>query len=67
MDATTKALIETIGATGYAVTVGADSDGNKVVEAADKKTGETFVVRADCLYMAAVELVQQVGIDLEDG
>ncbi len=67
MDASTKALIETIGATDYAVMVCADSDGNKVVEATEKKTGERFVVRADDLYMAAIELAQQVGVDLEDG
>jgi len=60
MDATTKALIETIGATGYAVMVGADSDGNNVIEAMDKETGETFVVRADDLYMAVVDA--QIGI-----
>ena len=47
--------------------VGTDSDGNKVVEATDTETGERFVVRADDLYMAAIELAQQVGIDLLDG
>lgn len=52
---------------GYSVMVGTDSDGNKVVEATDKETGERFVVRADDLHMAAVELAQQVGIDLSDG
>lgn len=67
IDATAKALIETVGATGYALMVGADSDGNKVVEATDKETGERFVVTADDLYMAAVELAQQAGIDLENG
>ena len=67
MDTTTKALIETIGDAGYSVMTGADSSGNSVAEATDKTTGETFVVRADALYTAVVELAQQVGIDLEDG
>ena len=67
MDLSTKAIIETIGDTGYTVMTGADSDGNRVVEAPDGRTGEKFVVRADHLYTAVVELAQQVGIDLEDG
>ena len=67
MDATTKALIETIDDTGYMVMTGADSHGNSVVEATDERTGEKFVVRADDLYAAVVELAQQVGIDLEGG
>ena len=46
---------------------GADSPGNSVVEATDDTTRERFVVGADDLYAAIVELTQQVGIDLEDG
>ena len=67
MDATTKALIETIGDAGYSVMTGADNHGNCVVQAANRATRETFVVRADALYTAVVESAQQVGIDLEDG
>lgn len=65
VDAVTKTLIETIGDAGYRVLTGAGSDGNSVVEATDEKTRERFIVRADSLYAAAVELGQQVGIDLE--
>jgi len=67
MDARVNALIEAISGAGHSVMVGADSDGNEVVEATDKDTGETFVVRADDLCVAAIELAQQVGIDLSDG
>lgn len=67
MDAPTKALIEVIGDSGYTVMVGADSDGNSVIEATDEKSGEHFVVRAATLYKAVVELAEQIGIDLEDG
>ncbi len=37
------------------------------VEAVDRRTRETFVVRAGDLYGTVVELAQQVGIELEDG
>ena len=67
MDATTEAVIETIRHAGYSVMTGMDSDGNSVAEATGEQTGETFVVRADDLYTAVVELAQQVGIELEDG
>ena len=67
MDATTKAVIEVIGNAGYLVTTGADSNGNSVVEATDEANGEKFIVRADELYSAVIELAQQVGIELEDG
>ena len=67
MDATTKAIIETIIKTGYSVMNGVDRNGNSVVEAAHETTGERFVVRADSLYAAIVELAQQVGLELEDG
>lgn len=40
---------------GYSVMVGADSDGNEVVEATDKETGEKFIVRADDLHKAVVD------------
>lgn len=66
-DATTKALVEVISDAGYVVMIGADSNGNRVVEATDEKTGERFVVRGDNLYATVVELAQQVGIELEDG
>ena len=67
MDAVAKAVIETIGRAGYAVLCGVDDDGRYVVEAKDMETGEFFVVRADTLYDAAVELAQQAGLELEDG
>ncbi|UCC31280.1 MAG: hypothetical protein JSU86_03195 [Phycisphaerales bacterium] len=67
MDATTRALIETNGATGYAMMAGADSDGHRVVEAADKETGERFVVRADDLYMAAVFKGWKLGMRQDQG
>lgn len=67
MDATTKALIEVIGDAGYVVMVGADSNGNSVVEATDEKTGERFVVRGDDRNTAVVALAERVGIELEDG
>ncbi len=67
MDATTKALIKTVGDAGYSVVTGADSHGNSVVEATEERTGEKFVVRADDLYTAVVVLAQQVGVDVMDG
>ncbi len=66
MDPVTKALIQTIGGAGYVVSTRND-DGRHAVEAKDTSTGEIFVVRADTLYDAAVELAQQVGVELEDG
>ncbi len=67
MEATTKALIETIGDAGYSLMTGTDSDGNTVAEATDLTTSERFIVRGDDLYTAAVELAQQVRLDLKDG
>ena len=67
MDPTTKAVIETIGNAGYSVTIGADSNGNSIAEATDEANSEKFIVRADELYSAVIELAQQVGIELEDG
>ncbi len=66
IDATTKALIETIGAAGFDVESGT-TDGLHVVKAVDRRTGERFVVRGDDLYTVVVELAQQCGIELEDG
>lgn len=59
-DPPTKALIETIRAAGFDVQVNT-ANGCHVVEAADRKTGETFVVWGDDLYRAVVELAQQLG------
>jgi len=55
MDATTKAIIETITDAGYSVMTGADSDGNSVAEATSEQTGERFVVWADDFYAAVVD------------
>ncbi len=66
IDPPTKALIEVIGSAGYGVQVGM-ATGCHVVEATDRETGETFVVRGDDLYRTVVELAQQVGIEIEDG
>ena len=69
MDPTTKAVIETIGNADYfvTVTIGPNRIGKSVVEASDETNGEKFIVRADELYSAVIELAQQVGIELEDG
>jgi len=67
MDPTTKALIETIGAEGYIVSIEADASKNMVVTAVSQETGETFVVLAKELYPATVELAVQVGIEFGDG
>ena len=66
MNATTKALSETIGAAGFAVQLGAFK-GHHIVEAVNEQTGERFVVRGEDLYATVVELAGQVGIGLEDG
>ena len=62
----TKATIEVIGDAGFAVTLRHD-DGLHVIEATADDTGELFVVTGDDLYATAVELAEQVGIELEDG
>ncbi len=67
MDSVSKAIIETIGDTGYTVMAGADRHGNSVAETTDEATGEKFIVRSDDLYTAVVELAQQVGVEVEDG
>ena len=60
MDAPTKALIEGIGDSGFTVQL-CGVDGRDVIEAMNQRTGEAFVVRRDDLYLAVVELAQQVG------
>ena len=57
---TTRAVLEMIEALGYRVRVLDDS-----VMAIECATGETYIVRGET-YDAAVELAEQVGIDLED-
>ena len=66
MDPVTKAVMETIGGAGFAVTLGHDN-GLHVLEATAENTGELFVVRGDDLQATAIELAEQVGIELEDG
>jgi hypothetical protein len=66
IDAPTKALPETVGGAGFDVQFGT-ADAPHAVEAVDRETGETFVVRGDDLYRTVVELAQHVGIELEDG
>lgn len=65
LDTATRAVLETIQAAGYAVTVKPNQ-----VAAIDNKTAETFIVRFDNphrIYDATMELAQRVGIDLMDG
>ena len=66
MDATTKAVIETISDAGYGVLYGADPSGHLIVEAIDLDTTETFIVSGADLYEVVIELAKQVGINLED-
>ena len=65
MDATTKVLIETIGAAGFVVEIGYAHE-LPVVTATDEQTGERFVVRGADLYETVVEVAGQVGIELEE-
>ena len=67
MDATTKAVIETVGDAGYRVDIAVGGGGRCVVEAVCLADGERFIIRAPDLYEVAVELAEQVGIELEDG
>ena len=67
MDPVTKVLIETIGDAGYRVDVAGDGNEGYSVTAAAHRGGERFVVRGVDLYEAVVKLVEQVGIELEDG
>ena len=64
MDPVTKAILETIGNTGYTVTIEAGR-----LTAVDEQSGERFIVRhgRKDFYDAVVELAQRVGIELEDG
>ena len=59
MDATSKALIETIGNVGYIVVLSVDDAGRHIIEATDDQAGECFVVRGDDLYTVAVEVAEQ--------
>ena len=67
MNTVTKVLIETIGNTGYVVSLTYDDNARPVVTAVDERTHETFIVRHEDLYLAACELAEQIGIELEDG
>ena len=64
MDLVSKAILETVGHTGYSVTIERDR-----LTAVDEQSGERFIVRhgRDDFYDAVVELARQVGIELEDG
>lgn len=66
MDAVAKSIIEVVGDAGFAVMIGHDN-GLHVIEATEQDTGELFVVTGDDLQATAVELAEQVGIELEDG
>ena len=66
MDPVTKSVIETIGDAGFAVML-SHVNGLHVIEATAQDTGELFVVTGDDLYATAIELAEQVGIELEDG
>ena len=66
MDAVTKSVLEVIGDAGFAVMLGHVNELH-VIEATAQDTGELFVVTGDDLYTTAVELAEQVGIELEDG
>ena len=62
MNSLTKAILETIGSAGYTIHVNRHD-----LTATDQKTNERFIVRYDDdIYVAAVELTQQIGIELED-
>ncbi len=67
IDHVTKAVPETVEVLGFTVDVFEPRPGHHVVQAVNKTTGETFVVRADDLYVAVCELAGRVGIELEDG
>jgi hypothetical protein len=59
-------MIEVMGGAGFDVQVGM-ADAPHDVEAVDRETGETFVVRGDDLYRTVVGVAQQLEIKLEDG
>lgn len=60
MDRVAIAIIEQIGSLGYEIIVGEND-----LVATDEEIGEVFAVRASTLYAAAVELAEQVGVDLD--
>ena len=66
MDAVTKSVIETIGDAGFVVML-SHVNGLHVIEATAQDTGELFVVTGDDLRTTAIELAEQVGIELMDG
>ena len=66
MDAVTKSVIETIGDAGFVVML-SHVNGLHVIEATAQDSGELFVVTGDDLRATAIELAEQVGIELEDG
>ena len=66
MDPVTKSVIEVVGTAGFAVTLGHD-DGLHVIEATEIDSGDLFRVTGDDLQATAIELAEQVGIELEDG
>ena len=66
----TDAVLYVIKSAGYSLgetTVNRDGSRRVVINAVDARTGESFTVSAGTLYEAAVELVGQVGVELEDG
>ena len=67
MDTVTRVLIETIGNTGYDVSITYDDDARSVVTAIDEGTGEIFIVRHEDLYLAVCELAGQIGVEVTDG
>ena len=66
MDVVTKAVIETIGGAGFVVML-SHVNGFHVIEATAQDTGALFVVTGADLRTTAIELAEQVGIELEDG
>lgn len=66
MTPVTKSIIEVIGDAGFVVMLSHDK-GLHVIEATADDTGELFVVTGDDLYTTAIELAEQVGIELKDG
>ncbi len=66
LDPPTKAIMATLAADGFVVSVGHDDHGRVVVEARDQ-TGETWQVWEADAYAVVCELAGQVGFDLGDG
>ncbi len=67
----TQVLLDTIRRAGFhigeGVAITEDGTLRSHVNAVDAKTGESFTVMAPTMYEAAVELAEQVGLDLEGG